>query len=160
MPLTHIETMSAESHPRFRPSLFQELNNIYFLGKLIRQFQSLRQDEIESFDSDVSASTGITEIASDDDLRKLSLLFISICPKLAVENETRVHDDPEEELLQFQESMHRALIGPPVSEEAEYLLDWDAHIETPPPPKQSGTIKVRFKYVGRSKPIPIDDPWA
>ncbi len=30
----------------------------------------------------------------------------------------------------------------------EDLLDWDAHIETPP--KQSGTIKV--KYIGRSKP--------
>lgn len=32
--------------------------------------------------------------------------------------------------------------------------------DKPPPPRRSGTIKVRFKYVGRSKPIPIDDPWA
>ncbi len=26
-----------------------------------------------------------------------------------------------------------------------------------PLPKQSGTIKVRFKYIGRSKPIPINE---
>ena len=39
------------------------------------------------------------------------------------------------------------------------ILDWDMCIESPPPPKRSGKIKVKFKYVGRSKPIPVDDPW-
>ena len=34
------------------------------------------------------------------------------------------------------------------------LLDWDAHIATPPP-RKSGTIRVKLKYVGRSKPMPL-----
>ena len=35
------------------------------------------------------------------------------------------------------------------------LLDWDAHIENPPKPYRSGTIKATFRCVGRSKPIPL-----
>ena len=34
------------------------------------------------------------------------------------------------------------------------LIDWDAHIATPPP-RKSGTIRVKLKYVGRSKPMPL-----
>jgi len=160
MPLTHTETKSAESHPSSSPSWFQVWNNIQFLGKLKKQLQSFRQDELDFFDSDLAAITATTETGADDDLRKVTLLFIEITPKLATENETRILDDQEEELQQFRKNMYRALIGPRIGEEDEDLLDWDAHIETPPPPRQSGTIKVRFKYVGRSKPIPIEDPWA
>lgn len=160
MALTHIGTRSAESHARLSPSRFQEWNNIQFLGKLMKQLRSLRQDELEFFDSDLAAITGVTEIGTDDDLRKVSLLFIEIAPKIATENETRTHDVDQEELSQFRESMHNALIVPHISQKIEDSLDWDAHIETPPPPKRSVTIKVRFKYIGRSKPIPIEDPWA
>jgi len=35
------------------------------------------------------------------------------------------------------------------------FTDWDAYIATPPPPKSSKTIKVIFKYAGRSKPISV-----
>jgi len=160
MALAHIETRSAESCSRSRASWFRALTKIQFLGTLSRQLQSFRQEKLEGFDSDVAVSTGVTEITGGDNLSKVSLLFIEIGPRLATENETRIHDDPEEELLQFRESMYAALIGPRVSKEDEDLLDWDACIETPPPPQRSGTIKVRFKYIGRSKPIPIDDPWA
>lgn len=38
----------------------------------------------------------------------------------------------------------------------EDILNWDAAIVTPPP-RQSGTIRVKLKYMGRSKPIPVDD---
>jgi hypothetical protein len=38
------------------------------------------------------------------------------------------------------------------------ILDWDACIETPPP-RPSGTIKVRLHFRGRDEPIPIDGPW-
>ena len=41
----------------------------------------------------------------------------------------------------------------------EDILDWDARIETPPSTR-TRKIKVKFKYIGRSKPIPIDDPWT
>jgi len=157
MTLTHSETRSAET--RLRSSQFQECNNVHSLAKLIIHRQSLRQDELESFDSDVAVSTGVIEITQDN-LTKVSSLFPEIETKLAPENETGIQDDTEEELLQFRESMNRALIGPSISEEVEDLLDWEAHIESPPPPSRSGTIKVRFKYIGRSKPIPIEDPWA
>ena len=45
----------------------------------------------------------------------------------------------------------------PVYDE-EDLLNWDAAIVTPPP-RQSGTIRVKLIYKGRSKPIPVEDPW-
>ena len=38
------------------------------------------------------------------------------------------------------------------------LLDWDAHIGTPPP-RPSGTIRVKLKYKGRRKPIPVENFW-
>ena len=160
MVLVQMETSSADSHPRLKPSWAQEWNNIQFLSKLNRQFKLLRQDELEFFDSDLAAITGVTETDTDDDLGKVSLLLIEIAPKVDTENETRVYDDPQEELSQFRENMHHTLIVPSISEKDEDLLDWGAHIETTPPPKRSVPIQVRFKYIGRSKPIPLEDPWA
>ena len=40
----------------------------------------------------------------------------------------------------------------------EDLLDWDAAIITPPT-RPSGTIRVKLKYKGRSKPFPVDSFW-
>ena len=45
----------------------------------------------------------------------------------------------------------------PVYDE-EDILDWDATIVTPPP-RTSGTIRVRLIYKGRSKPMPVENPW-
>ena len=45
----------------------------------------------------------------------------------------------------------------PVYDE-EDILDWDFAIVTPPP-RPSGTIRVRLIYKGRSKPIPVEDFW-
>ena len=45
----------------------------------------------------------------------------------------------------------------PVYDE-EDILNWDAAIVTPPP-RQSGTIRVKLKYKGHNKPIPAEDPW-
>jgi hypothetical protein len=38
-------------------------------------------------------------------------------------------------------------------------LDWDAYLEMPPP-RRSGTIKVRLSFRGRGKPILPADPEA
>ena len=38
------------------------------------------------------------------------------------------------------------------------LLNWDVAI-TPPPPRRSGTIRVRLIYKGRSKPFPVENFW-
>ena len=40
----------------------------------------------------------------------------------------------------------------------EDILDWDFTI-TPPPPRRSGTIRVRLIYKGRSKPFPAENFW-
>ena len=40
----------------------------------------------------------------------------------------------------------------------EDTLNWEVAIETPPP-RPSGTIRVKLKYKGRSKPIPLENPW-
>ena len=40
----------------------------------------------------------------------------------------------------------------------EDILNWDAVIVTPPP-RQSGTTRVKLKYKGRSKPFPVEDFW-
>jgi hypothetical protein len=40
----------------------------------------------------------------------------------------------------------------------EDILDWDAAIVTPPP-RPSGTIRVRLIYKGRSKLMPVENFW-
>lgn len=40
----------------------------------------------------------------------------------------------------------------------EDILNLDAVIVTPPP-RQSGTIRVKLVYEEPSKPIPVEDPW-
>ena len=40
----------------------------------------------------------------------------------------------------------------------EDILNLDAVIITPPP-RQSGTIRVKLIYKGRSKPMPVENPW-
>ena len=45
----------------------------------------------------------------------------------------------------------------PVYDE-EDILNWDAAIVTPPP-RRSGTIRVRLIYKGRRKPIPVENFW-
>ena len=40
----------------------------------------------------------------------------------------------------------------------EDLLDWDTAIVTPPP-RPSGTIRVKLKYKRQSKPLPPENFW-
>ena len=40
----------------------------------------------------------------------------------------------------------------------EDIFNWDAAIVTPPP-RPSGTIRVKLIYKGRSKPIPVENFW-
>ena len=53
--------------------------------------------------------------------------------------------------------LNRAAFVPVINEEDEDILDWDAYIEAPPP-RRSGTIKVKLIYIGRGKPIPGPGP--
>jgi len=154
------ETRSGETTPRLRPSLFQELNARELKIMLSREIQSLSEENIEPSHSHVGAITGISAITIENDFWKEPLFYVEIETKLDTDNDTRIYEQPEQEASRFRERMYKRSVGFGIRETDQDLIDWDAHIETPPPPRQSGTIKVRFKYVGRSKPIPIDDPWG
>ena len=160
MVLELAETRSGETNPRLRPSLFQEWTNREFLIMLNREKQSLLEGKLESFHSDVDSNTAVMEMLVEGDFWKEPWFCVEIKTKIATENDTRIYGEPEREASRFRERIGQKSVVFGIKETDEELLDWDAHIETPPPPKQSGTIKVRFKYIGRSKPIPIDDPWA
>jgi len=151
------ETRSGETRPRLRPSWFQELNNREFLTMLNRELRLLLEGKLESFHSDVDSNTAVMELFVEGDFWKAPLFYVEIKTKIATENDTRVSEEPEEKLLSFQKILRRRSMTPPISED---MLDWDAHIETPPPPRSSGAIKARFRYAGPRKPIPLDDPYS
>ncbi len=52
---------------------------------------------------------------------------------------------------------HKQRLAFPTYDEGD-ILDWDAAIITPPP-RPSGTIRVKLIYKGRSKPMPVESPW-
>ena len=54
------------------------------------------------------------------------------------------------------EKQTQRLAFPVYDEEDTFNLD--AVIVTPPP-RQSGTIRVKLIYNGHNKPIPAEDPW-
>ncbi|HLB73065.1 MAG TPA: hypothetical protein VJJ98_03520 [Sedimentisphaerales bacterium] len=129
---------------------------------LNKALQSAGRGEGVSFSSAVAGTTSSSLIVLELEhpFWNAPFCLVEVNTRLATDNDTRVYEDPQEEILRFREVV-KARQGTLVADdEPEELLDWDAHIETPPPPRQSGTIKVRFNYVGRSKPIPIDDTWT
>jgi hypothetical protein len=155
-----VETKSGETNPRVRPSWFQEWTNRQFLAALNRERQSLLEEDVESFRSGLATSTGVSVMTVEDDFWKAPFVYVEIKMELATENDTRIDEEREREIWRFRESIARVSIAPPISGEEQDMLDWDAHIETPPPPRSSGAIKVMLKYIGPRKPIPLDDPYA
>ena len=57
---------------------------------------------------------------------------------------------------EFADTQQQHLDFPAYDEED--ILNWDA-VVVPPPPRRSGTIRVKLTYKGRSTPIPDEDPW-
>ncbi|HCO96002.1 MAG TPA: hypothetical protein DIU00_19030 [Phycisphaerales bacterium] len=154
------QTRLGETNSIERPSRLQEWNNREFLTMLNRRCQSLREGRFESFQSDLATSTDVGVIIVEDSFWKTPFVYIETMIKLFTDNDTCIAEEPEQEISRFREKVSCSSTVLPISVEDQDLLEWDVHIETPPPPHRSGTIKVRFKYIGRSKPIPIDDPWA
>ena len=157
MKYTLIPAMPPQTYPRIGPSRYQEWVSKRQLRNKRLEITSPLAGMQESVYSDLATIIDISEIKVEDDF--YPIFYIEVKTRLATENETRIHKDDEEELLAFQKDIYNAVLGS-VIEEKENLLDWDAYIEMPPPPRQSSTVKVSFKYIGRSKPIPIEDPWA
>ncbi len=159
MKYTLIPATLHQTYPSIGPSRHQEWINKQQLINKSLEITSLPVGMREFVCSDITTLTGISEIRVENDFWKDSIFYIEVKTRLATENDTRIHKDYEEELLEFQKDKYDAVLKS-VIEEKENLLDWDAYIEIPPSTHQSSTVKVRFKYIGRSKPIPIEDPWA
>jgi len=136
---------------------YQEWNIKRYLKRLIMEKRPLRAGRFEFFHSDIATSSGGEPPEQIDFWETPIGYMIEDIIDLTTENETRIDRDYESAL---QRSALAASISPAIYQAEDELLDWDAHIETPPPPRRSGTIKVSFKYVGRSKPISLNDPWA
>jgi len=150
--------ISQQTDAEVGPYWYQEWSIKRALGNLIADISSLVVGKPASFHSAVATSSG--EITVQNDLWKSPIRYIDDVVDRTTENETRIDKDYETELelLKTQGTTFGLSTTPGITEED--ILDWDAHIETPPAPSVSGTIKVRFKYIGRSKPIPIENPWA
>lgn len=58
--------------------------------------------------------------------------------------------------LPQQQSLNKSFASP--ADHEEDVLDWDFYLENPPL-KPTSTIELEFEYGGRSKPIPVTDPW-
>lgn len=58
--------------------------------------------------------------------------------------------------LPHQQDLDKSLVSP--ADREEDVLDWDFYLENPPL-KPVATIELEFEYRGRSKPIPVTDPW-
>lgn len=101
-------------------------------------------------------SSGNDQFSALNNFWNNAIRYKEIKAKPVVELDTEFSEAKSPETLK---KLNRVAFAPVINEEDEDILDWDAYIEAPPP-RRSGTIKVRFKYIGRSKPIPIDDPWA
>lgn len=83
-------------------------------------------------------------------------------PKSSVQDtaaslQLRFEEEIESGITQeFADTQQQGLAFPSYSEED--ILNWEVTIEVPPP-RPSGTIRAKLKYKGRSKPIPIKNPW-
>lgn len=153
------QTRLGETNSIERFSWIQEWINREFLIMLNRRCQSLLEGHFESFHSDLATSTDVGVRTVEDSFWKTPFVYVETKIKLFTDNDTYIAEEPEQEISRFREKVSCASIVSPISAEDQDFLEWDVHIETPPPPRRSGTIKARFKYIGRSKPIPIDDPW-
>ena len=154
------QTKSGETNSTKRPSRFQEWKNRIFFTMLNRRRESLQEGHVESFHSDIATNTGVSDMTAENSFWTTPFVYIETKIKLFTDNDTHITEEPEQEISRFREKVGCASIILPASEENKDFLEWDVHIETPPPPRRSGTIKVRFQYIGRSKPISIDDPWT
>jgi len=158
MPPVLMPAVLHETQPKVGPYGYQEWDAKRELKSLITKIPSLLTGMTECFQSDVATPSG--KITEQSDFWKTPIRCIEVISYPTTENETRIDRDYEMELLETQRSALAASITPAIYEAEEDLLDWDAHIETPPPPRSSGTIKGRFRYAGPRKPIPLDDPYA
>ena len=82
------------------------------------------------------------------------LLKFGHAPATIVESVNSPSSEEDKQQILVPSLPQKRLAFPTYDEED--ILKWDVVI--PPPPRPSGTIRVRLKFKGRRKPIPIEDP--
>ena len=151
------ETQLYDTNPVLGPSCFQQWT---FLTTLNRHLQSFLEGKLESFDSNVDTSTGVNRMDIRNDFWNAPHLCFESERRFEAENDSLSCEESECEISEISEGIAQVMAIARMSEQYEQILDWDTYIEDTPQPSQSGTINVRFICMGRSKPVPIDDPTA
>ena len=101
--------------------------------------------------------SGITREFSDTQRQRFAFPRASLALFLASKEYSRNWKSTEfGRTHEFSDTQRQRRDFPTYSEED--ILNWDVAIENPPP-RPSGTIRVKLKYKGRSKPIPVENPW-
>lgn len=102
--------------------------------------------------SPIVASTGFLVGEEESDTLKRFWQSTEVLLKFA-------HPTREEEKSEIPETLTTEQQLPAFpSYNEEDILNLDAVIITPPP-RESGTIRVKLTYEEPSKPIPVEDPW-
>ena len=114
-------------------------------------------------DLDIFSAFGFTTrttlegIAPSFDVREKPEIFRVSTQNTSVSRELSFAEEIESEITQeLADSQNQSFNF--LSYTEEDLIDWDAAI-IPPPPRPSGTIRVKLKYKGRSKPFPVENFW-
>jgi hypothetical protein len=73
----------------------------------------------------------------------------------SVSRESRFEEEVAYDMTHELADIQQERLAPPTYDE-EDVLNWDVAIT--PPPRPSGIIRVKLKFKGRKKPMPIDAP--
>ena len=105
----------------------------------------------------ITTGTIVGNVSSVHDESEISEIPGPFAQDTSASLELNFDEETESGVTQeFADIQQQRLAFPTYDEED--ILNWDA-VVVPPPPRRSGTIRVRLIYKGRSKPIPVEDPW-
>lgn len=154
-----IPNVKAETYPR--PELGQAQEAIVKRALQRKILYDARRSsaspEHNLFGFDIEGVSGI-EIKSKKEFWNSPVVCICYTGEPVTKSWTQSEKDYLRELLQFHLNANQAVYNFAFVDKGEEVLDWDAHIKVAPPPRHSGTLAVRFRYAGRSRPMSIDSP--
>jgi len=147
------ETRERKTDFTAAPSWLAEWSGKQILSRLERR-QDLSDRIIpDFFRHDTQSKIERTDVVVGGDFWEPRVCYVDIKVESATENTTRVRRTYDESLLEYRDAMSRFPSSLNTFEDEEAPMDWDSHIASTPPSRRSWTVKARFRYVGRSKPM-------